>query len=91
MSSASVLTFLPAGNCPKTQTLLQPSDFHAGSHLTQTSYSSDLRLRLILRPTVSRSVPLGVGHHDQILIFLCLTITFFVLHVGRPLVRKDGL
>jgi hypothetical protein len=44
-----------------------------------------LRLRLILRPTVSQPIYLGVGHpfgaHDQISIFLHLTITFFLLPV----------
>jgi hypothetical protein len=42
---------------------------------------------VILRPTVSRPVRLVVGAHDQILIFFCLTITSFLLHVGRPLWR----
>jgi hypothetical protein len=39
--------------------------------------------------TVSRPFRLGVGYcfdaHEQILIFLCLAIIFFVLHLGRPL------
>jgi hypothetical protein len=38
---------------------------------------------------VSQSIRLGVGHpfgaHGQILMFLCLTTTFFVIHVRRPL------
>jgi hypothetical protein len=49
---------------------------------------------MILWPTVSWPVCLGVGHpfgsHDQILIILCLTITFFVLHLGHPLWWEDG-
>jgi hypothetical protein len=43
-------------------------------------------VRVILLRTVSRPVRLGVRHrfgaHDQIVIVLCLTITFFALHVG---------
>jgi hypothetical protein len=52
-------------------------------------------LELMVWPTVSRPIRLGVGHafgaHDQIFLFpfFCLTIAlFFVL--GRPLWREDG-
>jgi hypothetical protein len=47
-----------------------------------------LRLRLILQPMVSPSVHHGAGHpfsaHDQILVFLCLKITFLSLSCRAP-------
>jgi hypothetical protein len=48
---------------------------------------------LILQPMVSRPVCLGVEHqfgaYDQILISLCLSIIFIVLHIRLPLWRED--
>jgi hypothetical protein len=52
-------------------------------------------LRLILWPAISQLVRHVVGHHfdsrDHISIFLCLTITFFLIHAGRTPWREDGL
>jgi hypothetical protein len=47
-----------------------------------------LKLELILRPTVSR--PVRLGAHDQILIFFCLTVTFFLRQIRCSLWREDG-
>jgi hypothetical protein len=42
-------------------------------------------VQVILWPTVSRPVRLGWTDYN----FLCLTITFFLLHAGHPLWRED--
>jgi hypothetical protein len=64
------------------------------ARITLSNKSYRLRLRLFLLPTVSRPVRLDVGQpsgaHDQILIFLCLTVIFLLFHVGCPLWREDG-
>jgi hypothetical protein len=44
----SVLTFLPAGDCSTTNTLLQLPNFQAGDYLTPTYYSSHCRLKTLL-------------------------------------------
>jgi hypothetical protein len=49
-------------------------------------------VELMLWPTVSRPIRLGVGHpHDQIFLFpfFCRTIALFLV-LGRPLWREDG-
>jgi hypothetical protein len=46
---------------------------------------NSVQVQVILRPTVSQPVLLISDFN-----FLCLTITFFPLHVGRPLWQEDG-
>jgi hypothetical protein len=56
-------------------------------------YVAVVQVRVILLPTVSRPVRLGVGPlwsrwpHFK---FLWVTVTFFLVHVERPLRREDG-
>jgi hypothetical protein len=46
---------------------------------------TQVQVQVLLRPTVSRPVRLGV-----ILIFFVWRLLFFLLHVGCPLCREDG-
>jgi hypothetical protein len=57
----------------------------AGDHQTPTSYPSNrllktvaVQIQVILRPTVSRPVRLGVGAHDHIFINYLLALAIFI-------------
>jgi hypothetical protein len=58
-------------------------------NLTQVEVEVEVEVEVTLRPTFNLPFRLVVGHpfiaYDQILIFLCLTIAFFLLHIGRTL------
>jgi hypothetical protein len=50
--------------------------------LESSSARGIVQVQVILRQTVSRPVRLGIGRSD--FNFVCLTIIFFLIHVGRP-------
>jgi hypothetical protein len=71
----------------------------AGGHLTPTSrlralsrLTGEVKVKVMLRPTVSRPVCLGIKHpfgaYDHIFFFLFDSCGF--VDVGRPLSREDG-
>jgi hypothetical protein len=81
MSSASMLTFLPAGDCLTTNSLFQ---------LSILNYLG-LGLGLILRSKVSRSVCLGIKHPSGLTTgFLLPSDNCGFVDVGRCLWREDG-
>jgi hypothetical protein len=57
MASASLLTFLLAGDCPTTNSLFQLNNSQAGGHLTPTFYSSHCRPKTLSRTWKAQRTP----------------------------------